>query len=80
MLDEVKKVMNVLYHRLHSQFMPSMSYEGLQIRQIFMATIRVYAKNLFFVSFISFCTDYHDRGLPYLFLCVSPPTIFMQRV
>ena len=54
MLDGVKKVMNVLYHRLHSQFMPSMSYNGLQIRHIFMATIRVYAQNLFYVSCIRF--------------------------
>jgi len=39
-LDEVKKVMNILYHRLQPQFVPSMSYDGLQIRHIFMATIR----------------------------------------
>lgn len=46
-LDEVKKVMNILYHRLQPQFVPSMSYDGLQIRHSFMATIRVYAQNLF---------------------------------
>jgi len=39
--------MNILYHRLQPQFVPSMSYDGLQIRHIFMATIRVYAQNLF---------------------------------
>jgi hypothetical protein len=43
--DEVKKVMNILYHRLQPQFMPSTSYDGLQIRHIFMATIRVHAEN-----------------------------------
>ena len=46
-LDEVKKVMNILYHRLQPQFVSSMSYDGLQISHIFMATIRVYAQNLF---------------------------------
>lgn len=46
-LDEVKKVMNILYHTLQPQFVPSMSYDGLQIRHSFMTTIRVCAQNLF---------------------------------
>lgn len=50
--DEVKKVMNILYHRLQPQFMPSTSYDGLQIRHIFMATIRVYQNLLTFLVLV----------------------------
>lgn len=80
-LDEVKKVMNILYHRLQPQFVPSMSYDGLQIRHIFMATIRVYAQNLFtFLVLVLNGIPRQQIALCGLFLSLSPPTIFVQRI
>jgi len=41
MMGEVKKVMNLVYHTLQSQFVPEVSYDGLEVRQTLLATIRV---------------------------------------
>jgi hypothetical protein len=40
-VDEVKKVMNMLYYTLHPHFVPEVSYDGLAIRQILKSVIRV---------------------------------------
>ncbi|XP_023724326.1 uncharacterized protein LOC111873650 [Cryptotermes secundus] len=39
-VDEVKKVMNVLYHMLQPHFVPQVSYDGLKIRRTVMSNIR----------------------------------------
>ena len=77
-LDEMKKVMNILYHKLQSQFMPSMSYDGLQIRHTFMSTIRVSAQNCFYGSYISFFNwlPRHKIALHALFLSFLPQHLY----
>jgi hypothetical protein len=40
-VDEVKKVMNAVYHTLQPHFLPEVSYDGLKIRQTLMSIILV---------------------------------------
>lgn len=37
----VKQVMNRVYHTLRGEFLPDKSYDGEEIKQILMSTIRV---------------------------------------